>query len=116
VNVDMLDRARSPAYNCAHYAAELWERETGRDIRPVLGGFLAPTGERKVLPPALHALRRISAPAEPCLVLFRRGRSTPHLGVFIRGRVQHLAHLAPIRQPLSIASLGYQSVRFYAPR
>lgn len=116
MNPDLLDRARTHAYNCAHYAAELWERETGRDIRPVLGGFLAEEGARKVLPPALHAFRRISAPADPCLVLFRRGHATPHLGVFVRGRVQHLANLAPIRQPLDIARLGYRTVSFYAPR
>lgn len=116
MNPDLLDRARSPAYNCAHYAVELWEREAGHDIRPVLRGFLAPAGERLVNPHALHAMRRIPAPIDPCLVLMRRGRSTPHLGVFIRGRVQHLAHLAPIRQPLHLATLGYQSVRFYAPR
>jgi hypothetical protein len=116
MNNDLLDRCRSGSYNCAHYAAEVWERETGRDIRPVLGGFLAAAGERRVLPPALHAFRRVSTPVEPCLVLFRRGHATPHLGVFIRGRVQHLARLAPIRQPLDIARLGYRTVSFYAPR
>lgn len=113
---DLLDRPRTPAYNCAHYAAELWERETGIDIRPMLGGFLAPLSERVVSAPARHAMRRISAPIDPCLVLFRRGKATPHLGVFLRGRVQHLSHLAPIRQPLDIARLGFRTVSFYAPR
>lgn len=114
--MSLLDRERSFAYNCSHYAAELWQAETGIDLRPVLAGFFAAKGDRRVSPHTPATMQRIHAPIEPCLVLFRRGRSTPHLGVFIRGRVQHLSGSVPIRQPLAIASLGYKSVRFYAPR
>lgn len=114
--MSLLDRMRTPSYNCAHYAAELWESETGSDIRPVLGGFLTKEGDRRVSAPALLAFRRIPTPVEPCLVLFRHGRATPHLGVFLRGRVQHLTGLGPIRQPLDVAKVGFRSVRFYAPR
>lgn len=113
--MNLLDRARTPAYNCAHYVAELWEHETGQDIRRFIGGFFEGVGGR-VSAPTRHSLHRLNQPADPCLVLFRRGKSTPHIGVFLRGRVQHLADLAPIRQPLHIAQLGYRSVRFYAPR
>lgn len=112
----LLDRARSDQYNCAHYAAEVWQHETGVDIRPVLHGFLAPEGERKAVVSDLSVMRRIPGPVEPCLVLMRRGRATPHLGVFVRGRVQHLSTFAPIRQPIELAMLGYKSVRYYAPR
>lgn len=112
----LLDRYRSPTYNCSHYAAELWERETGQDIRHVLGGFFASEGARRVDASACLTFRRIPAPVEPCLVLLRCGRATPHVGVFLRGRVQHLASIGPIRQPLDVAMVGYRSVRFYAPR
>jgi hypothetical protein len=111
--VTLLDRFRTPAYNCADYVAEVWLAETGQDIRPFIGGFF--DGER-VTAPTRHSLQRLDSPASPCLVLFRRGKDMPHIGVFLRGRVQHLAHLAPIRQPLHVARLGYRSVRFYAPR
>jgi hypothetical protein len=112
----LLDRVRKFDYNCAHYAAEVWERETGQDIRHVLGGFFAAKGGRRVDAPAVLTFRRIPAPVEPCLVLLRHGKATPHVGVFLRGRVQHLTHVGPIRQPLDVAKIGYRSVRFYAPR
>jgi hypothetical protein len=113
---DLLDRQRRHDYNCAHYAAELWARETGQDIRHILGGFFAAKGERRVDAPAILTFRRIHTPSEPCLVLLRHGKATPHVGVFVRGRVQHLTHIGPIRQPLAVAQIGYRSVRFYAPR
>lgn len=104
--IDLLDRERAAAYDCAAYAAEVWERLTGDDVRPHLVGLARPSGY----------FQRIAAPVEPCLVLMRRGRVAAHVGVFVRGRVQHLGRGAPIRQPLGLASLGYTTVRFYAAR
>lgn len=113
---DLLAQSLRPLYNCAHFVADAWERETGHDIRPILVGFLAPARERRALPHVAHDMRRIPAPASPCIVLFRRVKATPHVGLFVRGRVLHLTEQGPIRQLLSVASIGYSSVRFYAPR
>jgi hypothetical protein len=101
----LLDRERSGSYDCATYAAEMWEHLTGDDIRPVL----------LMLSGAAY-FRRVSKPAEPSLVVMRRGHAATHVGIFVRGRVQHLGRRGPVRQPLHLATLGYKSVRFYAPR
>lgn len=112
----VLDRRLSPSYNCAHYVAEAWECETGRDIRDILAGFLLPPSQRRATSQAARAFVRIPRPVGPCIVLFRRVKTTPHVGFFIRGRVAHLTDSGPIRQLLDVASLGYTSVRFYALR
>ena len=112
----ILDRTRTAAYNCANYAAEVWESEGLGDLRPVLCGFLTKGKVGEASAGAITALRRIPRAIEPCLVIMRSGKAVPHVGVFIRGRVQHLDVTAPIRQPLEIATIGYRSVRFYAPR
>ena len=111
----LLDRRLRPEYNCAHYATELWLLETGQDLGDAMSGFLAPLAQRR----APHALRRsfrkLPCAVSPCIVLFKRANTAPHVGIFLRGRVQHLTKSGPIRQLLDVAATGYQSVRFYAP-
>jgi hypothetical protein len=115
--VSLVARRLAPDYNCAHYTAELWEALTGSDIRTTLCGLMLPAGERIVDRPTLAgAFVSVPAPQEPCLVLFRRARAAPHVGVFLRGRVSHLTQSGPIRQVLDVARIGYSSVRFYAAR
>ena len=113
---EILSRQLTPAYNCAHLASDVWESETGRDIRPILIGFLAPQSQRRVSSQVREGFERIPAPTSPSIVLFRRRGATPHVGVFLRGRVIHLTRTGVVRQPLNVAALGYTSVRFYAPR
>ena len=112
----LLSARLRPDYNCAHFVADVWEQETGEDIRPILTGFLTTKDKRTAKPNLIHDLKRIDGPASPCIVLFRRARATPHVGIFLRGRVLHLTDKGPIRQLLALARIGYSSVRFYAPR
>ena len=112
----LLSARLSSDYNCAHFVSDAWEHETGMDIRPILTGFLAVRGERRITPHVRGGLVRIPAPSDPCVVLIRRDKATPHVGMFTRGRVLHLTDSGPMRQLLSVARLGYHSVRFYALR
>jgi hypothetical protein len=107
----LLSRERSSRYNCANLATEAWYGETGQDIACLLG---VTTGVPDLA--ARRLLQRVAKPVSPCIVLFQRGRIEVHVGVFARGRVLHLSEVGPVRQLLPIASLGYTSVRFYAPR
>lgn len=113
---ELMRATLSPDYNCAHFVCDAWEVEAGQDIRPVLHGFLARRGERRATMQLVNAMRRIPAPVGPCVVLFRRVKATPHVGLFIRGRVLHLTDSGPIRQLVDVARIGYHSVRYYAPR
>lgn len=111
----IMDRRLGPDYNCAHFAVEVCD-DLGFDIRPALAGFLHPRRSRRALPSARTGLQRVSSPVDPCLVLLRRAKATPHVGVFVHGRLFHLTDSGPIRQLLSVARIGYTSVRFYALR
>lgn len=106
----------SADYNCAHFLCDAWEQETGEDIRPAMGCFLAPALARTAAPSLVRALRLLPRPVGPCVVLWRRRGAAPHVGLYSRRTVVHLTESGPIRQQLAVASLGYHSTRFYAPR
>jgi hypothetical protein len=111
-SIPLLARQRCPTYICADLVAEAWKNETGQDIRHLLG-----VGERTgICSLGHHMLRRVSRPVSPCVVLLRRAKVEVHVGIFVRGRVLHLSETGPVRQLLSVASIGYTSVRFYASR
>jgi len=105
-----------PGYNCAHFLCDAWLEETGCDISPVLACFLAPVARRTAHHGLTRGLRRLPAPVGPCVVLWRRGGAAPHVGLYVRGRVLHLTNNGPVRQLLAVAKVGYDSVRYYAPR
>ena len=111
-----MQRRLGPGYNCAHFFVDAWAAETGQDLAGCLGTFLHTRGQREARPGLRHQFDRLPAPAAPCLVLFRRATLTPHVGMFVRGKVFHLTDHGPVRQLLDIARVGYTSVRCYAPR
>lgn len=100
-------------YNCAHFAAEVWAYETGDDIGAALTGFLAPMRDRQADWSLRRDLRALAFPVSPCLVLMRRPRTTPHVGVYLRDRVLHITESGVVFQPLEIATLGFKVVGFY---
>ena len=118
--VDLLSKVRTKAYNCAHFAGDVWEHETGEDIRPILTGFLAVRRERRITSSLHRDFIRIENPVSPCIVLFRHpeAKVDPHVGVYLRGKVLHLDGKAPIRQEVQVIAEQnqYTSVRYYAPR
>ena len=104
------------AYNCAHFLCDAWEQETGESIRSLLDGFLAPRHLRKADSTLGHRMYRLTAPSDPCIVLWRRKGQAPHVGLYVRRAVLHLTDHGAMRQPLDLASIGYFPPRFYAPR
>ena len=111
-----MERRLTPSYNCAHFVVDAWYDETGQDIAGCLGTVLRRPAAMEAKPPMRHEFTRLPAPTAPCLVLLRRARLTPHVGMFVRGKVFHLTDHGPVRQLLDIARVGYTSVRYYAPR
>jgi hypothetical protein len=114
--VTLMAAVLHPGYNCAHFLCDAWELETGQDIRGIMNGFLAPRRERQVQPAQRHRMERLQRADSPCVVLWRRRGAAPHVGLYVRGAVLHLTDHGVIRQPLRLASIGYHSTRFYAPR
>lgn len=111
-----MDASLSPDYNCAHFLCDAWEAETGQDIRGTMACFLGLPGARTAGLGLVRTLRSLPGPVDPCVVLMRRRGAVPHVGLYTRRSVLHLTDLGPIRQLIKVASLGYDSTRFYAPR
>jgi hypothetical protein len=102
-------------YNCAHFVSEVYRHETGRDITNLLKGFLLPAGERVIEPAVLRRFTRLERPENNCLVVMHRPRTSPHVGLFLRGKVLHLTETSGVQfMPLEIATLGFTSIRFYS--
>lgn len=106
----------TPSYNCVHFLRDAWLAETGRDIGQLLTGFMVERTERRADQGLAHAFVRLGSPVGPCVVLWRRRGVAPHVGLYVRRHVLHLTDSGPIRQLVAVASLGYHTTRFYAPR
>lgn len=100
-------------YNCAHLVCDAWEAETGEPIREALQGFLQPPGARRVDWSQRSHFERLDAPRSPCLVLMDRPKTTPHVGIYLRGRVLHITEAGVQFMPVPIATYGYRLVRYY---
>jgi len=101
-------------YNCAHFVADVFLHEAGRDITETLAGFLLPPGKRTVDPSIKKLFTKLSKPADNAIVLMSRPRTSPHVGLFLRGKVLHLTEHSGVQfMPLHIATLGFRKVRFY---
>jgi hypothetical protein len=109
-----MDRVYNAAtYNCAHFVCEVWRGETGRDIDETLHGVLLPPRARRLRLGDVHRVVEVlERPESPCLVLMRN-KWESHIGVFLRGRVLHLLQNGVQFQPLPIATLGFNKVRFF---
>jgi hypothetical protein len=102
-------------YNCLHFSRDVWLDATGIDITDVLRDVLDPN-TRKPTRKLLQSFQEVKEPVDPCLVMMRRPRLAPHIGVWIRGKILHLQERGAEYQPLEIASVGFSSARYYICR
>ena len=98
------------AYNCAHFAVDVWRAITGEDIAPFIVPEEATLSHR-------HRFRRVRKPKwvlpYPLLVLMRRATEN-HIGVFHRGNVWHKHADGTECLPPEMATLAFKDVRYYA--
>lgn len=101
-------------YNCWDFIREVWIDLTGIDI-----GHRTPTNlSRKAMKERFekeeYQFKRLTVLQDPCLLLFKRNKILPHVGVYYKGKVLHLPEKSNGKyEPLDIASLGFQEVRYY---
>ena len=73
----------------------------------------ATASARRALPSDLKSFEKLAAPVTPCLALMRRGRTPPHIGVFLRRRILHLNERGAIFQLPSMAAMTFDSISYY---
>jgi hypothetical protein len=110
---DFLCRYRTDEYGCQHFARDVWLALCGQDLSTRLAGLLAPIGQRRPRLAHWRAFERLAGPADPSLVYMAQHGRDPHLGVFLRGGLLHLADYAPAFVPLESVTIEYSDVRFY---
>lgn len=109
-----LERRYKPlSYDCLHFTREVWLAATGEDIGDRLETLLGRGTARKVQKEHRRAFRRLSAPEDPCICLMRRPRASPHIGVYLRGRVLHLCERGVEFMPPVVAARGFLSLGYY---
>lgn len=101
-------------YNCLHFSAEVWKALTGQDILELLAAFLQDASTAKRL--AYRVFEEVETPVDPCFVVMQRPKVTPHLGVYLRGRVLHINPHSVEFQPVKVAARSFTTVRFYKCR
>ena len=104
-------------YNCAHFAADVWQSETGEDLLHLLTPLMS---RRPSVPRELGELFR-RHPGRPdrrtcALAVMRRPGSASHVGVYLRGRVFHLHERGAEALPPDVASRGFDEVAYYVRR
>lgn len=103
-------------YNCWHFVRDVWFELTNEmlyDYTP------AKTTKYELQLAAEDARYRfVQVPKDtgkhlPLIVLMKRYRDVPHIGVLYKGKVLHLRPEGVMYQPLDVASVGFDDVLFY---
>lgn len=102
---------RSPDYDCLDLVADVWEAHTGEKIRDRLADLMR--GPDRKVGRTRGQFERLPGPVDPCIVVFHSGRSDPHCGVYLRGRVLHLLGRSPEFTEPDLAARGFTNVRYF---
>lgn len=103
-------------YNCWDLVRDVWLKLMNQDLgTPELTHYTRHEMHDVVDAWTDLRYREIDAPQSPCIVLMLRRGFMPHVGVFYNRRVIHIKRAGAQYQPLEIASLGFEQVRFYLP-
>lgn len=100
-------------YNCLHLTRDVWLELTGEDLSSRLAGLMGGLDGRRLHRATVRAFRRLTSPVSPCIVLMQLPRYQPHMGVYLRGKVLHFQNHGVEFLPLSLATRGFKTVKFY---
>lgn len=101
------------SYNCAHFVVEVIKALQGVDITETMQGFLMPPRDRTVRAKLRRSFVKLEKPENYCIVLMQRARTTPHVGVFIDGKVLQIHEKGVEYFDIDLASRGFTRVRLY---
>ncbi len=100
-------------YNCWDFIRDVWLELKGEDI-----GKRTPTPatryEMKIkFSKEENHFQNISELQSPCIVLFKRDKATPHVGVFYNGKVLHLKETGVKYEDINLAGFGFTEIKYY---
>lgn len=111
INDFHLKRYDAHKYNCSHFVRDLWLFLVGTDIADLVGAWNS--GNLSESMAKRSDLIRLNEACGPCIALFQKAGTTPHIGVFIEEKIFHMTPEGPRLQELSFVSQQYTNVKFY---
>lgn len=100
-------------YNCWDFVREVWLELTGKDVGCRTPEPATPLAMRRRFDKEESEFTRLDKPVSPCIVLMRRPRATPHVGIFYKGKVLSIDERGVTFLPVDIAVLRFTIVRYY---
>jgi len=101
-------------YNCWDFIRDVWLDITGEDIGKRTPKIVSRTNMITKFNDEEKQFHRLEEKQDPCLILFKRNRILPHVGVYVRGKVLHLPEKSNGKyEPLELVKLPFNEVRFY---
>lgn len=104
-------------YNCWHFCRDVWFELTNHllyDYTPLV------TNKYELELAAVDAVHHfvevtgvVLHTSPPLIVLFRKPKDSPHVGILYKGMVLHLRPSGACYQPFEVASIGFNRVSFY---
>lgn len=99
-------------YNCFHFAAEVWQDLTGQDLIAKYGDAVV---DGSLSHRAIKHFKVLDKPQDPCIVLLQVKRQSPHIGVYLRGKVLHIRSIGARYEPVHFARVGFTKIRYVLP-
>lgn len=112
---DFLNRKHDmKSYNCWDFVREILFREKGVDIGKRTPDQVTLSALKKQIDEHSRLFPKLEKPKNFCIVLFKREKRLPHIGIFYKGKILHLPERSHARfDPISIAALGFTTVEFF---
>jgi len=101
-------------YHCGHFLLDAWMFITKQDISCAIGGLLLPLDQCNMKGCDLTKLKWIDEPEDPCIMSMRNARGLGHVGIYVKGKMLHLAQHYPCIIPLEQVMTHYRGLRYYA--
>ena len=102
-------------YNCWDLVREVWLRLTGQ-VLPILPMMDTSVQHLQNTAEDMKTeYKELTVPVSPCIVLFQKTGYIPHVGVYRNGRVLHIRRAGVQYTPVPVASVGFDTVRYYVP-
>lgn len=104
-------------YNCWHFACDVWSSITGQlySAKQVDDYHTVSQLHERALQ-MTGAFVTLDKPVNPCFVLMRRQRLSPHIGIMIQGKVLHLNDKGAFFDSFDHATACFPEVTFHAPK
>jgi hypothetical protein len=101
-------------YNCWDFIRDVWLEVKDQDIGKRTPKTVTLKNLKSKFIEEESQFKKIDSPISPCIVLFRRKKSLPHVGVYLEGFVLHLPEKQTSRMDkLEIVGKGFTEIGFY---